>query len=98
MGVAIDQAEVFRRATLVGKADFKSLEALIVAAAMYWALTAIFTVFQRRLESRDLARVRAHCRYKTEWRRKSTRTGVVVETWMRAMHHTRTRRRRGVGG
>ena len=31
---------------------FKSLEALVVAAMMYWVLTAIFTFFQRKLESR----------------------------------------------
>jgi polar amino acid transport system permease protein len=52
LGVTIAHAEIFRRAQLVGKADFKNLEALIVAACMYWALTAIFTFFQRRLESR----------------------------------------------
>ena len=52
LGVAADQAEVFRRATLVGKSDFKNLEALILAALIYWALTAIFTFFQGRLEKR----------------------------------------------
>ncbi len=52
LGVTIQNAEIFRRATLVGKADFKNLEALIVAAALYWALTAIFTFFQSRLEKR----------------------------------------------
>ncbi len=52
LGVTIASAEIFRRAQLVGKADFKNLEALIVVAGMYWALTALFTVFQRRLEAR----------------------------------------------
>lgn len=45
-------AEIFRRAQLVGKADFKSLEALVVAAGLYWGLTILFTFFQRRLEAR----------------------------------------------
>src|SRR5690606_1426371 len=52
LGVAAEQAEVFRRASLVGKSDFKNLEALILAALIYWALTAIFTFFQGRLEKR----------------------------------------------
>ena len=52
LGVTIDQAEVFRRAQLVGKADFKQLEALLLAALIYWALTGILTFFQSRLERR----------------------------------------------
>jgi polar amino acid transport system permease protein len=52
LGLGLAHAEIFRRATLVGRADFKNLEALIVAAGLYWALTAIFTFFQRRLETR----------------------------------------------
>jgi polar amino acid transport system permease protein len=52
LGLSIGSAEVFRRATLVGKADFKNLEALLVAAALYWGLTIVFTFFQRRLEAR----------------------------------------------
>lgn len=52
LGVTIAQAEVFRRAQLVGKADFQNLEAYVLAAAIYWALTALFTLFQRRLEAR----------------------------------------------
>ena len=52
LGVVATQAEVFRRADLVGKADFQPLEALLVAAGTYWALTAVFTVFQSRLERR----------------------------------------------
>jgi polar amino acid transport system permease protein len=52
LGVAAPTAEIFRRSQLVGKADFKNLEALIVAAGLYWALTVIFTFFQRRLETR----------------------------------------------
>jgi polar amino acid transport system permease protein len=52
LGVSIAHAEIFRRAGLVGKADFKNLEALVVAAALYWGLTIIFTFFQRRLEAR----------------------------------------------
>jgi polar amino acid transport system permease protein len=52
LGVTIEQAEIFRRANLVGKADFKMLEALLLAAALYWILTAIFTFFQAKLERR----------------------------------------------
>ncbi len=52
LGVALVSAEVFRRASYVGTSNFKSLEALIVAAGLYWALTAVFTFFQRRLEGR----------------------------------------------
>jgi polar amino acid transport system permease protein len=52
LGVAVDQSEIFRRAQLVGKADYKQLEAFLLAALMYWALTAIFSFFQARLERR----------------------------------------------
>ena len=52
LGVVATQAEVFRRADLVGKADFQPLEALLVAAGTYWALTAVFTFFQGKLERR----------------------------------------------
>jgi polar amino acid transport system permease protein len=52
LGVTPASAEIFRRSQLVGKADFKNLEALVICAALYWVLTAIFTFFQRRLESR----------------------------------------------
>ncbi len=52
LGVTAASAEIFRRSQLVGKADFKNLEAYLVAAGLYWALTALFTVFQSRLERR----------------------------------------------
>jgi polar amino acid transport system permease protein len=52
LGTSIDQMEIFRRAQLVGKADFRNLEALIVAALMYWGLTTIFQYLQLRLERR----------------------------------------------
>ena len=52
LGVAIASAEIFRRSQLLGRADNRPLEALIVAAGIYWALTALFTVFQTRLEKR----------------------------------------------
>ena len=52
LGVTAGSAEIFRRSQLVGKADFKNLEAYVLVAAMYWALTAAFTVVQNRLESR----------------------------------------------
>lgn len=52
LGAAIFWSDPFRRATLLGRADFKNMEALLVAAAMYWGLTAIFTFFQKKLETR----------------------------------------------
>jgi polar amino acid transport system permease protein len=52
LGVTLASAEIFRRAQLLGKADFKNLEAYVVAAGLYWVLTAVFTFFQRRLEAR----------------------------------------------
>jgi polar amino acid transport system permease protein len=52
LGVTAESAEIFRRSQLAGNADFKNLEALLIAAGMYWALTAVFTFFQRRLEAR----------------------------------------------
>jgi polar amino acid transport system permease protein len=52
LGSISGRMELFRRAQLIGNADVKPLEALISAAAIYWALTAIFTFFQSRLERR----------------------------------------------
>ena len=52
LGAAIFWSDPFRRATLLGRADFKNMEALLVAAACYWALTAVFTFFQRKMETR----------------------------------------------
>ncbi len=52
LGGAVATAEMFRRSQLVGKADFKNLEAYVLVAAMYWALTVVFSFFQQRLENR----------------------------------------------
>jgi polar amino acid transport system permease protein len=52
LGVTIASAEIFRRGQLLGKADFKNLEAYLACAILYWILTAIFSFFQRRLENR----------------------------------------------
>ncbi|HYY09150.1 MAG TPA: amino acid ABC transporter permease [Actinomycetota bacterium] len=52
LGQSIESMELFRRAQLLGNADVKPLEALVTAAGIYWALTAIFTFFQSRLERR----------------------------------------------
>jgi len=52
LGVTVASAEVFRRSQLVGKADFKNLEAYVAAALVYWGLTVVFTFLQARLESR----------------------------------------------
>jgi polar amino acid transport system permease protein len=53
LGAEASRAELFRRAQLAYTTDLTArLESLLVAAAMYWALTAIFTFFQRKLERR----------------------------------------------
>jgi polar amino acid transport system permease protein len=52
LGQSIESMELFRRAQLLGNADVRPTEALVTAAAVYWALTAIFTAFQSRLERR----------------------------------------------
>jgi polar amino acid transport system permease protein len=52
LGTTLFWADPFRVANLDGKAAFKNLEALFVAALVYWGLTAVFSYFQRRLETR----------------------------------------------
>jgi polar amino acid transport system permease protein len=52
LGTTVASAEIFRRATLAGQAEVKGLEALVLAAGLYWGLTIVFTFFQRRLETR----------------------------------------------
>jgi polar amino acid transport system permease protein len=52
LGASLDQMEIFRRAQLVGRADFRNLEALLIAAVMYWGLTTVFQYLQSRLERR----------------------------------------------
>jgi polar amino acid transport system permease protein len=44
--------ELLWRAQRVGSANFRSLETLLLAAAVYWVLTIIFSVVQERLERR----------------------------------------------
>jgi polar amino acid transport system permease protein len=44
--------ELLWRARRVGSARFRSLEALLIAALVYWILTIIFSIFQERLERR----------------------------------------------
>jgi polar amino acid transport system permease protein len=48
----IGALELFRRADLAGRADFRTFEAYIIAAVVYWILTWILTLFQTRLERR----------------------------------------------
>ncbi len=50
LGQGIESMELFRRAQLLGNGDVRPTEALVTAAALYWALTAVFTFFQSRLE------------------------------------------------
>ncbi|MCE7981125.1 MAG: amino acid ABC transporter permease [Caldilinea sp. CFX5] len=44
--------ETLWRAQKVGRANFKSLEALLVAAIFYWIITIIFSAIQSRIEAR----------------------------------------------
>lgn len=52
IGATAGQEEIFRRAQLVGTEAFLPVEAYLLAAAMYWGLTIIFTFFQSKLERR----------------------------------------------
>jgi polar amino acid transport system permease protein len=52
LGATASQLEIFRRAQLLGRAGNRNLEALVLAAGIYWLLTTIFTYFQGRLERR----------------------------------------------
>jgi len=53
LGVQITRTELFGRAQLAFSANLtKRLETLLIAAALYWLLTSIFTFFQSRLERR----------------------------------------------
>jgi polar amino acid transport system permease protein len=42
--------EIMWRSTRVGRANFRNMEALIIAAVFYWVMTLIFTALQSRLE------------------------------------------------
>jgi polar amino acid transport system permease protein len=53
LGAEVARAELFLRAQLAFSANITNrLESLIVAAALYWILTSIFTFFQSKLEKR----------------------------------------------
>jgi polar amino acid transport system permease protein len=44
--------ELLWRSSTIGRRELASLEALLIAAAVYWGLTIIFSAFQERLERR----------------------------------------------
>jgi polar amino acid transport system permease protein len=52
LGVTAASAEIFRRSQLLGKRDYKNLEAYVSVAIIYWGLTVLFTILQSRLEKR----------------------------------------------
>ena len=53
LGAEVTKGELFLRAQLAFSANLtKRLETLLVAAALYWLLTSVFTFFQTRLERR----------------------------------------------
>ena len=71
LGQSIESMELFRRAQLLGNAAVRPTEALVTAAGIYWALTAVFTFFQSRLERRvSRGYVRAVAGPKARGRRK----------------------------
>jgi polar amino acid transport system permease protein len=92
LGGEVVRAELFQRATLAFSANItKRLETLLVAAALYWLLTSIFTFFQARLERRiSKGYVRAEARTATGRKRvqfipgapggASATDGIVVES------------------
>jgi polar amino acid transport system permease protein len=52
VGVVGTVAELFNRAQVVGKAESRAFETLLIAALIYWALTGIFSFFQVKVERR----------------------------------------------
>ena len=48
----IGAQELLWRALNVGRQNFRTFEALLIAALVYWVLTIIFSYFQERLEAR----------------------------------------------
>jgi polar amino acid transport system permease protein len=48
----ISVPELLWRANRIGQSNFRSLETLLLAAAVYWLLTIVFSLFQDRLEKR----------------------------------------------
>ena len=44
--------ELLWRAQRIGSANFRNLETLMLAAAAYWVMTIVFSIFQERLERR----------------------------------------------
>jgi polar amino acid transport system permease protein len=53
LGASVTSAELFLRAQLAFSSSIRNrLESLLVAAALYWLLTSVFTFFQARLERR----------------------------------------------
>ena len=48
----ISVQELLWRAQHIGSSNFRNMETLLLAAAFYWVLTIVFSIFQGRLESR----------------------------------------------
>src|SRR5919198_708188 len=52
LGAPVFYWDLFKRAQTLASQSFKPIEALLVAAALYWGLTILFSYFQSRLERR----------------------------------------------
>ncbi len=49
---AVTLQEILWRAQNAGRKEFKSLQTLLIAAALYWIMTIVFSAIQRKLEER----------------------------------------------
>ena len=80
LGVTAASAEVFRRSQLVGKADFKNLEAYVAAALVYWGLTVRLHLLPVPAGEADRPRLRPRPRRPGHGRRASraSRTAAVA--------------------
>jgi polar amino acid transport system permease protein len=49
---AVTLQEILWRAQNAGRKEFKSLQTLLIAAALYWIMTIAFSAIQKKLEER----------------------------------------------
>src|SRR5205085_12073058 len=52
LGTPVFYWDLFKRAQTLGQEQFKPIEALFIAAMLYWALTLLFSYFQGKVERR----------------------------------------------
>ena len=85
--------EILWRSTTVGRSNNQLIQALLIAALVYWVLTIFFSFFQSRLETRlaesDVRRERRGDR----WSRRSVRAAGPADTRRRRAHRPADRDR-----